>query len=160
MDMHGSDSTSSNSSSSSSGSMMMMKAYLHFTSGDTLLFDTIVPSSAGAVVGACFVLFFISVLERYLCAYTRGVQQRLQLRSNRILAGYHDSELEHNKVVSVPQSKFILSHELARGVLTGLNLTLHYLLMLVVMTFNAGFIISVIFGAVVGDVAFGRLNRQ
>jgi hypothetical protein len=33
-------------SSDNMESMMMMKTYLHFTPGDTILFNTIVPTSA------------------------------------------------------------------------------------------------------------------
>lgn len=83
MNMPTSPSVSSNSSMSSmsmSMSMPMMKMYFHFTPGDVLLFDTIVPSSGGAVFGACLVFFVISVFCRWFAAYCRGAEMRLSTR--------------------------------------------------------------------------------
>ncbi|KAJ7683214.1 Ctr copper transporter [Mycena rosella] len=165
---------SSNTTSTDSSSMMMMKTYLHFTPGDTLIFSTIVPTSAGAIFGTCLVLFFISVADRYLRAVVRGLERGFAQRTQRLASTYYFAETtgdspalpskspvsdgETHPAPSAP-TKFILSHELSRGVTAGLQSTLHYFLMLVVMTFNASFIISVIMGVVVGEVAFGRLNR-
>jgi copper transporter 1 len=50
---------------------MMMIPYLHFGGGDTLFFSKLVPSSPGAIAGACIILFFISVLERLAAAIVR-----------------------------------------------------------------------------------------
>ncbi|KAJ7921387.1 Ctr copper transporter [Mycena leptocephala] len=165
-----------------------MKTYLHFTPGDTLLFNSIVPSSAGAIFGTCLILFLISVGDRYLravcrgleCALPRGQQLRLECqlnihwllqRTKRLTTAYHFAGADgsgSDSALKIPASEvaspaapapFILSHELSRGVLAGLQSTIHYLLMLVVMTFNASFIISVILGVVVGEVAFGRLHH-
>ncbi|KAK7032690.1 Ctr copper transporter family-domain-containing protein [Favolaschia claudopus] len=163
-------SESSNSSSTGMDNMptMMMKAYLHFTPGDTLLFNSIVPSSGGAIFGACLILFLISVGDRYLRAVIRGIERNFAQRAHRLTTAYHfaaetpDSKIaasETSTASPTPSNRFILSHELARGVLAGLQTTIHYLLMLVVMTFNAAFIISVILGVVVGETAFGRLHR-
>ncbi|KAK7449794.1 hypothetical protein VKT23_013270 [Stygiomarasmius scandens] len=170
MDMSGS-SNSTDSSSSSMSMMMMMVPYLHFTPGDNLFFDTVAPSSAGAVFAACLILFLLSVFDRYVCAARRGLERRFALRSSRLLVNCpttFQAESSSGKqplpaAESTPpqpvSSKFILSHDLSRGVMTGFELTLHYLLMLAVMTFNAAYIISIILGAVVGEIAFGRLHR-
>ncbi|KAF7375459.1 hypothetical protein MSAN_00433800 [Mycena sanguinolenta] len=161
----------SNSSSTSMDASMMMKAYLHFTPGDTLLFDSIVPMSGGAIFGACVVIFLISVSDRYLRAVCRRLERKFVQRTNRLLTTYHfapdsnggsvasDTKLPGSEAEAPAAiDRFILSQELSRGVLAGLQTTIHYLLMLVVMTFNASFIISVILGVVVGEVAFGRLR--
>ncbi|CUA73712.1 hypothetical protein RSOLAG22IIIB_01227 [Rhizoctonia solani] len=66
MDMDGS------SSSSSSETMAMMIPYLHFTGGDYLFFDTIAPTSKGAIAGACIVLAALAILERAV-AGARGI---------------------------------------------------------------------------------------
>lgn len=69
MDMPMTSSTSASMPTSSSSmdmdSMMMMVPYLHFTGGDNLLFKTLTPSSHGAIAGACLILVFISLLERW-----------------------------------------------------------------------------------------------
>ncbi|KAF7297801.1 hypothetical protein MKEN_01403800 [Mycena kentingensis (nom. inval.)] len=163
MDM-GSTSTDTGTTSDSM-SMMMMKAYLHFTPGDTLIFDTLTPTSAGAVFGACLVLFVIAVGERALLAASRGWAQGRAARSQRLLRAYEFSgDAKDGTAPATPapaprRTPFILTHELSRGFLAGAQMTLHYLLMLVVMTFNAAFIISVLLGVFVGEVAFGRLYR-
>ncbi|KAJ6577923.1 Ctr copper transporter [Mycena capillaripes] len=167
-----SNTTSMDSGSSDSMSMMMMKTFLHFTPGDTLIFDTIVPTSAGAIFGACLILLLISVGDRYLRAVCRGVEHGFVQRSKRLTTVYHfsasadhngdsasDPKIPASEVSTAAPTRFILSHELSRGALAGLQSTVHYFLMLVVMTFNASFIISVILGVVVGEVAFGRLHR-
>ncbi|KAJ7249128.1 Ctr copper transporter [Mycena haematopus] len=148
-----------------------MKSYLHFTPGDTLIFKSIVPTSAGAILGTCLILFLISVADRHLRAVCRGVDRRF---------GEHVVDLPYSFVTAAEGSgsttrlsesaakdaaptgatpRFILSRELTRGVLAGLQTTLHYFLMLVIMTFNASYIVSVILGVVAGEVAFGRLHH-
>ncbi|KAF9049542.1 hypothetical protein BDZ89DRAFT_1057429 [Hymenopellis radicata] len=158
----GSSSSSSDNSTSSSMSMdMSMKAYLHFTKGDVLIFDTIVPSSAGAIVGACFVIFFLSVFERWLRAFRQSLDIRFQARALHLVTEY-GSDVDKlplsdtQRVAQEQPRKFVLSHRIASGGLTAIETTLHYLLMLIIMTFNASFIISAILGAVVGDMAFRR----
>ncbi|KAJ7470929.1 Ctr copper transporter [Mycena latifolia] len=166
--------TDTSNSTSSDSSMMMMKTYLHFTPGDILVFDTIVPTSAGAIFGTCLILFLISVGDRYLRAFCRRLERRYAQRTERLTAALYfpetngDFAAPHSKSsvsggettpAAVASQRFILSHELSRGFMAGLQTTIHYFLMLVVMTFNASFIISVILGVVVGEVAFGRLNH-
>ncbi|KAJ7282509.1 Ctr copper transporter [Mycena rebaudengoi] len=144
-----------------------MKTYLHFTPGDTLLFASVVPTSPGAIFGACLVFFLVSVADRWLRAYARQMQGRFVRRSVGrtlpLLPLHPQTRISRRPATTAPPTpaapRFILSHELARGGVEGLQTTLHYLLMLVVMTFNAAYIISVILGVVVGEVAFGRLGR-
>ncbi|KAJ7187818.1 Ctr copper transporter [Mycena filopes] len=148
-----------------------MKSYLHFTPGDVLIFQSIAPNSPGAIFGACLIFFLVSVGDRYLRAVCRGVEKNIAQRSGtkRLATAYHftdaaasDSKITGDAIEPIEaavSTRFILSHELSRGALAGLQSTLHYFLMLVVMTFNAAFIIAVIFGVVVGEVAFGRLNH-
>ncbi|KAJ7122224.1 Ctr copper transporter [Mycena epipterygia] len=162
-------SNSTTDSSDSMSTMMMMKTYLHFTPGDTLIFQTIIPTSAGAVFGACLVLFLVSVADHYLRAVCRGHERALSQRTKRLATGYYFTD-EADSSIKIPApseiqtpvaapTRFILSHELNRGAVAGLQSTIHYFLMLVVMTFNASYIVTVILGVVVGEVAFGRLNR-
>ncbi|KAJ6605108.1 hypothetical protein B0H10DRAFT_2076867 [Mycena sp. CBHHK59/15] len=146
MNMNMTDS-SSNSTASDSVEMMMMKTYLHFTPGDTLIFQHIAPTTPApsSAPASCS-----SSAIRLATAYA-----------------YVDSPYgavgsgKEAPPAPMPASKrFILSHELSRGALAGLNTTLHYILMLVVMTFNAAYIISVILGVIVGETIFGRLHHH
>jgi copper transporter 1 len=170
MNMTGSSNmTSSNNDSMGMDSMMMMKSYLHFTPGDTILFNTIAPASPGAIFATCLIFFLISIGDRYLRAVCRGVERRFKKRSAlphrphlmaindyripraaHLNTYYHfsnatdanvgstDVHADKSAVTEAPTqaagpSQFILSQELARGFLAGLQTTLHYLLMLVVM---------------------------
>jgi copper transporter 1 len=45
-----------------------MMSGLHTSGGDTLLFNSLRPTSPGALAGAALVLFAIAVLERWLAA--------------------------------------------------------------------------------------------
>jgi len=51
---------------------------------------------------------------------------------------------------------FIPSHDIPRGIIYAAQSALYYALMLVVMTFQLGFIISICIGFGVGEVLFGR----
>ncbi|KAL4068342.1 Ctr copper transporter family-domain-containing protein [Scleroderma yunnanense] len=53
----------------------------------------------------------------------------------------------------------IPSHDIPRGIVHAVQSAFSYILMLIVMTFNAGYIISVILGLGVGEVIFGRIER-
>jgi len=52
---------------------------------------------------------------------------------------------------------FIASHDFTRGILVVFDSAITYALMLVVMTFNGGFIASILLGLGAGEVLFGRL---
>lgn len=148
--------------------MHAMKMYLHFTAGDTVLFDSVAPSSAGAVFGTCLVFFVLALANCWLRAYRRGAEKRFAARARRLVdresAAGHGSLAKDGGSVDTtfvrPREAFVLSNELARSALHGFGETLHYLLMLVVMTFNASYIISVILGGIVGEFLFGRLHRD
>ncbi|KAJ7764702.1 Ctr copper transporter family-domain-containing protein [Mycena metata] len=142
--MNTTDSGASNSSDSSSMmDRMMMKSYLHFTGGDTVLFTTIVPTSHGAIFATCLVFFLISVGDRYLRTAVRSAERHFAQRAKQLTsAHYHFANTESGSEVPATETKapapavsqrFILSNELTRGALAGLQSTLHYLLMLVVM---------------------------
>lgn len=45
-----------------------MRAYLHFSPGDTLWFLGWVPQTGGATAGACIGLFLLALVDRWLAA--------------------------------------------------------------------------------------------
>ncbi|KAJ7870359.1 Ctr copper transporter [Mycena leptocephala] len=154
-----------------------MKSRLHFTPEETLFFQSITPTSTGAIFATCLMFFLISVGDRYLRAVCRGVERRFSQRTKQLTTYYHfanGSEQDgpstsHASKTPAPEpnthaaaARFVLSHELSRGALAGHQTTIHYLLMLVVIfvhsTFTAASIVSAILGVMVGETAFGRLN--
>ena len=53
-------------------------------------------------------------------------------------------------------SRFVLAHDIPRGLIHAVQSALELLFMLVAMTFQVGFIISVVVGLGVGETMFGR----
>ncbi|OSD06008.1 hypothetical protein PYCCODRAFT_1069010 [Trametes coccinea BRFM310] len=176
------------SSSNSSMIMAMMIPWLHFTSGDNLLFETWHPSSKGAVAGACIGLVLFAILERWVDAM-RALAESHWRRSalaymidEKAESACHTSEPcdeQDKKVADVEEMKaspslsrrpaiparptrtippFIASHDIPRGALYAFQALLMYALMLAVMTFQAAYIISIIVGLGIGEVLFGRVG--
>ncbi|KAF9073746.1 Ctr copper transporter [Rhodocollybia butyracea] len=161
---------------SSTNMTMMMKAYLHFTPGDALLFQSWAPSSSGAIAGACIGLVFVALFERWLFATRAGLEsywrhKALALTSHK---ASHPDEAEKccdDDVGSVaPISSqglakrtvppFIAAHDVPRGMIHAVQALLGYILMLAIMTFQAAYIISIILGLGIGEVLFGRMNTR
>ncbi|KAI0721430.1 CTR copper uptake transporter [Fomitopsis betulina] len=161
-----------------------MLSYLHFTPGDILWFQGWVPASAGAMVGTCIGLFILAMVERWISA-ARAVMQghwahrarvvRLATGSDTSLPTTSTSHLDEksssrsldapvlpstlpNAVTFRSAPPFIFSHDVPRGILLMVQVTLNYAFMLAVMTFQLGFIFSLIVGLGVGEMMFGRFG--
>ncbi|KAL5534771.1 hypothetical protein ACEPAG_1235 [Sanghuangporus baumii] len=164
-----------------------MLPYLHFTSGDILWFQGWVPSKAGSMVGACIGLFLLAVFDRWLSAY-RGLIDSHWYRQAKIgniiaarpqletrpsdssessiakakLAATAPSDFQLNntrsKLTSLQSSWFI--RDIPRGIVQAAQSALEFAFMLVVMTFQVGFIISIAVGLGVGEAMFGRYHPQ
>ncbi|KIM33897.1 hypothetical protein M408DRAFT_13618 [Serendipita vermifera MAFF 305830] len=52
----------------------MMVPWLHFTPGDTLLFQDWVPTEPGPIFGACVGLFMLAIVDRWLAALRRFME--------------------------------------------------------------------------------------
>ncbi|KAF8993542.1 Ctr copper transporter family-domain-containing protein [Cyathus striatus] len=145
-----------------------MVPYLHFTPGDTLFFQGWVPRSPGAIFGACIGLFVLAVLERWVGAVRRVGEGVWARRAQIALSNKLTSDAAKDKVKgghagqrgmvgmvgSIPP--FIPSQDILRGVLHAVQVALGFLFMLAVMTFQAAFLISIVLGAGVGEMLFGR----
>lgn len=60
--------------------MSSMRAYLHFTPGDTLWFLGWVPLSGGATAGACIGLFLLALVDRWLAAIRATADRAWRIR--------------------------------------------------------------------------------
>jgi len=169
--------------------MMPMRPYLHFTGGDPLWFQAWVPTSPGAIAGACIGLAMLAMFERLLVGMRAVLEAEWERRSHlAVVEGtvehYHtdlptsidpsptneppsqhiltkgDGELS---VLPVSQyathSPFIPSHDVARGIVYLAQATIAYILALAVMTWNASYTTSILIGLGVGETLFGRLDR-
>ncbi|KDR77916.1 hypothetical protein GALMADRAFT_65303 [Galerina marginata CBS 339.88] len=138
-----------------------MVPYLHFTPGDTLWFLGWVPKSKGAMVGTCIGLFLLALVDRWLASIRATAENYWRRRSQIILTNkLNASPVKQSSTTKlyVPRHvpPFILAHDVSRGVLHAGQATLGFAFMLVVMTYQASFIISIIVGLGVGETLFGR----
>lgn len=166
-----------------------MESWLHIGKGDYLLFETWTPSSNGAIAGACIAIFAFGILDRSLAALRRSREDHWRTRTLALLSKLptrtlSSSTSDHAKadgagesVEEVPASDsshdvktvsrpilrsippFIPSHDIPRGIIHAIQTAFSYTLMLIVMTFNAAYIIPVVLGLGVGEVLFGRIAQ-
>ncbi|KIJ64232.1 hypothetical protein HYDPIDRAFT_90731 [Hydnomerulius pinastri MD-312] len=137
-----------------------MLTYLHFTSGDTLWFLGWVPKSAGAMIGACIGLFLLAILDRWL-ATCRALMEFHWSASILVADKLNVSPAQELSGVGKFRRltpPFISSHDITRGVMFAAQALLNYLFMLTVMTFQLGFIFSLVIGLGVGETLFGRFS--
>ncbi|KAH9900710.1 CTR copper uptake transporter [Cubamyces lactineus] len=145
-----------------------MLPYLHFTRGDIVLFYGWVPSTKKAMVGACIGMFLLALVERWIAA-CRGVMEahwrkRAQIvqadRINLPTTGEKKPNLTTGGVRAAFTLRnappFVFSHDLARGLLHAVQAALQFAFMLIVMTFQVAFILSIVIGLGVGETLFGR----
>lgn len=66
--------------SNGTAAMGAMKMYLHFTGGNNLFFDSWLPSSPGAIAGACIALAALSIFERWVSAMRAIMEAHWQRR--------------------------------------------------------------------------------
>lgn len=66
-----------------------MRAYLHFSPGDTLWFMGWVPLTAGATFGACIGLFVLALVDRWLAAIRATAERSWRQRCVPHALGIH-----------------------------------------------------------------------
>jgi len=167
-------------------SMGQMLMYLHFTSGDNVLFFGWVPKSAGSMVGTCIGLFLLAMLDRWLAACMAMMSAHWSKRAQVVQEDKRSSRgLPVASLPAEPSRKdsfasesdvpppapaapsihpitlrnappFILSHDIVRGIMYAGHVALQFAFMLIVMTFQVGFILSIVVGLGVGETLFGR----
>ncbi|KAI0691595.1 CTR copper uptake transporter [Earliella scabrosa] len=139
------------------GSMTM---WLHFTPGDVLLFYGWVPRSVGAMVGTCIGLFLLGIVDRWIAASRAVMEAHWAKRLNASTADKKPNALSLGRIRGAGLTRngppFIAAHDIPRGILHGVQATLHFALMLIVMTFQVSFIIAIVVGLGVGEALFGR----
>ncbi|KAH7101262.1 Ctr copper transporter [Auriculariales sp. MPI-PUGE-AT-0066] len=165
----------------------MMYSFFHFSRGEALWFEGLVPQSSGALVGAAVGLFLLALLERWISAMRSVVEAGLRQRAESVVARRFKLLPAHSQPNMVtdktdpegsgrvandssrpPQRSsifgssappFIFSHEITRGALHTLHSAIQYALMLAVMTFQGAYFIAIIGGAGVGEFLFGRYGN-
>ncbi|ETW79597.1 copper transporter [Heterobasidion irregulare TC 32-1] len=156
----------------SMGNMIM---YLHFTPGDNLWFLGWVASSPGAMVGACIGLFMLGMVDRWLGAMRAVMEMHWHARAQIALSNKLNSHALptsregglqkgpsplRNFVSHRAALPFIPAHDISRGIVHVTQTLLSFLFMLAVMTFQVGFILSIVVGLGVGETLFGRYSHH
>ncbi|KAF5361227.1 hypothetical protein D9757_013218 [Collybiopsis confluens] len=137
-DENGMDMTMDGSMSLASGSML---PYLHFTiGGDILWFQGWVPQTKGSMLGACFGLFLLALVERWITSCRRLMEafwaQRAQIA--------YTNKLKETKQIAPAASvknalmmrrapPFIPAHDLVRGIMHIGQAALNFAFMLAVI---------------------------
>ncbi|KAH9488486.1 hypothetical protein Btru_062328 [Bulinus truncatus] len=139
---------------------MMMASYYHLGYKEFILFYDIRTLSAGAMVGACFVIFTIAVLYEGIKFLRDYLQQRLDSspkvgvinstldNPNPFISGSSSTEKLAKRAAKLSSKRAIFngSHFL-QTILHMIQIFVSYCLMLIVMTFNVWLISSVVVGA-------------
>ncbi|KAF9512739.1 hypothetical protein BS47DRAFT_1297301 [Hydnum rufescens UP504] len=141
---------------------------LHFSSGDPIWFAMWQPTSHRAVVGACSGLVLLAIFEK-LVSCMRSVLEVEWKRwcwpppspaSNEKPNAASSISSGASRTFTRTIPPFIISHDIPRGVLFMGHALLRYMLMLAVMTYSASYIISILIGLSIGEVAYGRLAYE
>lgn len=164
--------------------MMMSMGTFHWgTSGDGIWLDSWVPNSEGAYIGACFGLFFFSVLSRGLPALEAYFMRWRSMRDNRIVTNVLTTQpVIKRDIEKSPKSAddrssqsfnptaypsplivpvvppFSWTTDPIRSFISTFTSFISYLLMMVVMTGNGGFFFVILGGVFFGELAFGRFK--
>ncbi|KAF7722095.1 hypothetical protein EC973_003710 [Apophysomyces ossiformis] len=168
-DMSGMDHSAMGHDMSGMGHMMMSMGTFHWSNvGEALFLDAWVPKSEPAYIGACFGLMFFAVLSRALMAletyFAAWRTIRAAAASKNITSGValQDSE-KHNdypepmsNLPTVPPFNWLMDP--ARSFMTTVSSFVSYLLMMVVMTGNGGYFVSILGGIFIGELLFGRFR--
>ncbi|KAF9109400.1 hypothetical protein BGX27_007657 [Mortierella sp. AM989] len=147
-----------------------MRMYFHFGFEDYVLFEKWVPRNQGQYVGSWFALFFLTLFFLTIQTYHSNLEVQWAEEYNDVAKS--DSSMSLTNDMLKIRSGSILLHwvhlwrqpwsmkeakqNLIRAVLTFIETTLGYALMLVTMTFNVPLFFAVVVGLTVGSVIFSR----
>lgn len=166
--------------------MQMEMIFFHAT--NTPLYSmSFAPSNTGQYAGMCVFIIVLGVIFRASVAYRHALEQRwLGKEQNQRHVVVRGIPTEIQQVGAKPVAKrattvteggvqeeitFVENHkrktspwrltvDIPRALLTTATVGMAYLLMLAVMTMNVGYFISVLVGAFVGEIFFGRHNTS
>jgi len=133
-----------------------MKMYFHWGYSDYILFESWVPYSALTYGISVIAVFFIALLHEGYRVLKINVETRLKLKSKY-------ERIPSNSVNTKPLSLGYLpldwQRDIFQAVYKTIDVALHYLIMLIAMTFNGGLFIAVVLGYGVGHLFFTRLAK-
>jgi len=167
-------------SGSNTSTVVNMTPWLHTSGGDFLFFRDLTPTSKGAIAAAAVVLFLLAVFDRWVAAMRGVMEARWRDRAKAVASGgfvplkenteiCHTEEDEKDAIEKTTMASstsrktrtiapFIPSIDIARGAFQVGQSLLVFAFMLVIMTFQVAYIVAIVIGLGVGEVAFGRFS--
>jgi len=128
-----------------------MEMFFHFSINDYILIEQWVPQTIGAYVGSLAAVFFLAILGEALRFFRSKMEERWT------------KKLEHGDyepLVPTGERPWIASIEISRAVFHMVDIFVHYTLMLVAMTFNAGLFFAIIVGSGTGVLIFSFFKKD
>ncbi|KAH8714052.1 Ctr copper transporter family-domain-containing protein [Phaeosphaeriaceae sp. PMI808] len=145
-----------------SASMEGMASYLHFGTGDAFIASFLTPAEPSAYVGVMLLLVLLAVLQRFLQAFTAKMNHELSANvqpSHQVEPdGKNGNWIEIGEGVHPAKDpamrlKGSVPRAIARSLLQVFNAATGYLVMLAVMTLNAGYILALLAGVFLAEFA-------
>jgi len=148
-------------------SMSGMPMYFHWSTDVVVLFEAWHVNTPGWYMVTAATLFLLGLFYEWLITFRQGYEYKIQSKrfeSKPIAADFISKNNRHNLLRHLPEPQVEAvnknAYHLVAAALHVLQLSIAYVLMLVVMTYNLGLVIAVIGGAGVGYFLFARLRRN
>lgn len=164
-------------SDASGSSLPPMRMYMHAAWTEIILFKGWVPNNKGEYIASCLAMIFTAVFVQFLKSLRLRVESRWAAA---LRTSCSDPAIGESKQLTVeegcpgcagpPEPPRLWSGWVAtnwkqaqrnavRSAFTGIIVFLDYMLMLVVMTFNVGLIVSTTIGFMLGALLFGHIGE-
>jgi copper transporter 1 len=141
---------------------------------DTILFEQLVPTTIFQYYMACIIIIATCCLHEFIIVYATILEQQWKLElTNLTTLQTNNSNSQHSKLMpdlsnlspQINGEKF--SHNsfgtkiaFYKSILKSFKVLLNYSLMLVAMTFNVGYFVSIVFGFGLGVFLFSKVESK
>jgi len=137
-----------------------MKMFFHFGIVDYILFESWVPYDELTYVISLVAVFFMALLHEGFKVVKVNIEARWKLTAKYEPLSRNSSSIINSKThITINYAPFEWKRDFLRAVYRTIDVTFHFFLMLVAMTFNVGLFLAVILGYGTGHLVFSRLSK-